>query len=66
MKMMKKFNFNIVFEKYAKSCDFGGSVLAINEDDAKASAREWAKMNGFNGSVKTCEVSEVKNENVHI
>ena len=56
---MKKFKFNISFMKSAKCCDFGGEVVAVNEDDAKSSAREWAKMNGFNGVVKTCKVEEV-------
>ena len=57
---MKKFKFNISFMKSAKCCDFGGEVAAENEDDAKSSAREWAKMNGFNGVVKTCKVEEIK------
>jgi len=57
---MKKYSFNISFMKSAKCCDFGGEVVAVNEDDAKSSAREWAKMNGFNGVVKTCKVKEIK------
>ena len=53
---MKKFSFNISFMKSAKCCDFGGELLAMNFDDAKKQAKSWAKMNGFNGVIRTIEI----------